>query len=334
MKAVVMTETGSPDVLHRVGMQEPEISDPFSVKVKIHAAGVNPIDTKIRSRGLFFADALPAVLGCDGAGVIVEKGDEVEQFNIGDEVWYCHGGLGREQGNYAEYNVINADFLSRKPGSISFVQAAAAPLVAITAWEALFDRAQLKQGQTVLIHAGAGGVGHIAVQLAKHAGAKVCTTVSDTEKTAFVQALGADLIIDYNQVDVDEAVLEWTSGRGVDVAFDTVGPSVFQASFPLVAHYGHLVTLLDPGPNMHFKIARDRNLSLSFELMLTPMLNDQLTTARTHQIEILDRCRTLVEAGALQFHVAAEYPLAEAANAHRAIEAGHSMGKHVLNLDL
>ena len=334
MKAIVMTEAGSPDVLRKVAMPEPEITEAHQVKIKIHAAGVNPIDTKIRARGLFYPDALPAVLGCDGAGVIVEKGNAVDRFKVGDEVWYCHGGLGREQGNYAEFTVIDQLLLSHKPVSISFVQAAAAPLVAITAWEALFDRARLQTGQTVLIHAGAGGVGHVAIQLAKHAGAKVFTTISDEAKAGFVEELGADVVINYTREDVAEVLMHHTDGQGVDVVFDTVGPSVFQSSFALTAHYGHLVTLLDPGKDITMKVARDRNLNLGFELMLTPMLNDQLKSARQHQINILDQCRTRVEEGKLHFKIGCEYSLADAAQAHRAIEAGHSVGKHVLNLQM
>lgn len=166
MKAVIMTKAGSPEVLEYTEIAEPEIMQPTQVKVKIRAAGVNPIDTKVRRMAMFYPDKLPAVLGCDLAGEVVAIGAGVTEFNIGDKVWACHGGLGDEQGCYAEFSVLDQRWLSLMP-DISFTTAAAAPLVLITAWGALFDRGRLQAGETVLIHAGAGGVGHVAVQLAK-----------------------------------------------------------------------------------------------------------------------------------------------------------------------
>jgi len=337
MKAVVMTQAGSPDVLTMMDVPEPEIARPGDVKIALKAAGINPIDTKVRGRGVFYPDGLPAVLGCDGAGVVVETGNAVQGFAVGDEVWFCHGGLGGEQGNYAQFTVIDEAFLSHKPATWSFAEAAAAPLVLITAWEALFDRARLQAGQTLLVHAGAGGVGHIAIQLAHHHGARVCTTVSSIEKAEFVRELGADQTINYREQDVREAIMQWTDWRGVDVVFDTVGPAILQQSLPMVAHYGRLVTLLDPGNAIDWKPARDRNLSISFELMLTPMMNKderpELHDARMHQVEILERCRKLAEAGHLRLHVARQFPLQDAQQAHRDIEAGHSKGKTVLIIE-
>lgn len=337
MKAVLMTQAGDPNVLSVADIPEPVITKANEVKIRLKAAGVNPIDTKVRARGVFYPDGLPAVLGCDGAGVVVETGSAVQRFKAGDAVWFCHGGLGGEQGNYAQFTVVDEAFVSHKPASWSFEQAAAAPLVVITAWEALFDRAHLQPGQTVLIHAGAGGVGHVAIQLAQQFGARICTTVSSVEKADFVRELGADHVIDYTQQDVLESVMQWTDGRGVDVVFDTVGPVVLQQSLPLTAYYGRLVTLLDPGTGINWKAARDRNLSISFELMLTPMLNQgpnkELHQARLHQITILDKCRELAEAGKLTVEVAHYYPLKDAAQAHRAIEAGHLTGKVVLIIE-
>jgi len=199
MKAILMTAVGEPEVLQFQDIKEPEITEATQIKVKLQAAGVNPVDTKIRRNGVFYDNALPAVLGCDGAGVVVETGTEVSQFKAGDKVWFCHGGLGREQGNYAEYTVIDQRWVSLMPETFSFTEAAAAPLVLITAWGALFDRGGLQAGQTVLIHAGAGGVGHVAIQLAKLKGAKVITTVSSEQKAEFVKSLGADEAINYTQ---------------------------------------------------------------------------------------------------------------------------------------
>ncbi len=333
MKAIVMTRAGGPEVLEAVDLPEPEIKTPTQIKVRLRAAGVNPIDTKLRARGLFFDDALPAVLGCDGAGEVVAVGDGVTRYQPGDAVWFCHGGLGREPGAYAEYAVLEERIAQPKPASMDFMQAAAGPLVLITAWEALFDRARLGTGQTALIHAGAGGVGHVAVQLARWAGARVAATVSSAGKAAFVTSLGAERAIDYEKGDFVEAVMEWTAGRGADVALDTVGPAVFARTQAAVAHYGDLVTLLDPGPEMGWKEARNRNLRIGFELMLTPMLRDDLAEAREHQGEILRRCAELANSGRLRIEVTETFPLEQAAEAHRRIEAGHVQGKLVLTID-
>ena len=210
MKAIVMTTPGGVDNLRLEEIPEPQLATSSQIKVRLHAAGINPIDTKVRSRGVFFENGLPAVLGCDGAGVVTEIGEAVTQFKPGDKVWFCHGGLGREQGNYAEVTVIEAKEVCAMPRNLDFVHAAAGPLVLLTAWEALFDRAQLSSGQTVLIHAGAGGVGHVAIQLAKQRGALVATTVGNAAKADFVRELGADLVINYREQNFVAAINEWT----------------------------------------------------------------------------------------------------------------------------
>ena len=329
MKAVLMTQTGNVDVLSYEDVSEPEIKLPSQIKVKLHAAGINPIDTKLRSRGVFFPDALPAILGCDGAGEVVEVGSEVTAFRPGDAVWFCHGGLGGEQGNYAEYTVLEADQAARKPESLSFEEAAAAPLVLITAWEALYDRAHIRAGQDVLIHAGAGGVGHVAIQLAAVTGARVLTTVGNAEKAEFVLNLGASRAISYHEEDFVEAINAYTAGKGADMVLDTVGGETFRQSIHATAHYGDLVTLLEPGDDMSWKEARTRNLRIGFELMLTPMLR-KLPEARAHHVQILDNCARLCDEGRLKIHVSDILPLAEAARAHALIEEGHTQGKLVL----
>ena len=332
MKAIEMRETGGPSVLQLAERPRPELSGPEDILVRLVAAGVNPVDTKIRARGPLIPDGLPAVLGCDGAGIVEEAGAEVTRFKPGDEVWFCHGGLGGPVGNYAEYIVLDNHLAQAKPPSIGFVEAAAAPLVLLTAWEALSDRARLSEGQTILIHAGAGGVGHVAIQLARAAGARVCTTVSGPEKADFAHELGAEYCINYREEDLVESVMDWTEGRGVDVALDTVGPEVFRRTIPAMAHYGDLVTILDPGPGLDLKEARNRNLRISLELMLTPMLYD-LPRARTHQGEILRRCGKMIDNGDLRIHCSASFPLAQAQEAHKLIEEGHVTGKIVLTMD-
>jgi NADPH2:quinone reductase len=329
MKAIVMSEAGGPEVLSLQQMPEPEITSPTQLKVRLKAAGVNPIDTKLRSRGVFLSAGLPAVLGCDGAGVVVAAGVDVSRFKLGDEVWFCSGGLGGSLGNYAEYTLVEEMACAKIPSQIDFTHAAGGPLVLITAWEALFDRGRLHAGQTVLIHAGAGGVGHVAIQLAKSVGARVLTTVSSPEKAAFVKELGADEAILYTREDVIQVVKELTQGHGADLVFDTVGTDVFKQSIAVTAHYGDLVTLLDPGSDMVWKEARNRNLRIGFTLMLTPMLAD-LPRARAHHAEILARCARLLEHDQLHIEINRSLPLEQAEMAHRMIEEGHTQGKLVL----
>ncbi|SJM90123.1 NADPH:quinone reductase [Crenothrix polyspora] len=331
MKAILMTAAGNPDVLSLQDIAEPKITAATQIKVKLKAAGVNPIDTKVRRNGVFYSQPLPAVLGCDGAGEVIEIGSAVDRFKLGDKVWFCNGGLGREQGNYAKVTVLDQRWASLMPDNLSFVEAAALPLVLITAWGALFDRGGLQAGQTVLIHAGAGGVGHVAIQLAKLKAARVITTVSSEEKVAFVKSLGADDVVVYKPNGFADAVNQLTAGKGADVVFDTVGSAVFKESIAVTAHFGRLITLLDPG-DINSAEARMRNLLIGFELMLTPMLRD-LHEARDKHVEILNQCRHAIEQGQLKVHVSQKFPLEQAKLAHDYIEAGHTQGKIVLEMD-
>jgi NADPH2:quinone reductase len=326
-----MKAVGDKDVLELSDVPEPEILNPTQIKVELHAAGINPIDTKIRKNGLFYNAQPPAILGCDGAGSIVAVGQEVTRFQPGDNVWFCHGGLGREPGNYAEFSVLEESRAEFSPARIPQQQSAASPLGLITAWEALYDRGQLQPDQTVLIHAGAGGVGHIAIQLAKIRGAKVITTVSNKNKAEFAAAVGADDVINYKTQNLDEAVSDITRGKGVNLVFDTGGGDVFRQYLPLLAEYGTLVTILDPGDALVTAEARNKNLSIAFTLMLTPALKD-LTDALAHQGRILRLCGEWMSEGKLKVAVTQTYPLADAAAAHELIETGHTRGKLVLTM--
>ena len=228
---------------------------------------------------------------------------------------------------------MHEDYAARMPVSLDFTAAAAVPLVLITAWEALYDRAQLKPAERVLIHAAAGGVGHVAVQLARHTFARVAATVGDVDKAAFVRALGAERLIEYKQEDFVQAALDWTGGAGVDLTLDTVGGETFCKSFAATRVYGQVVTLLQTVCDANaMKTARNRNLGIHYELMLTPMFLG-LHAARVHQREILEQGAQLIEAGKLKVQVSAVLPLADAAEAHRRIGAGHTTGKIVLRID-
>jgi NADPH2:quinone reductase len=328
MKAVLMTAPGNPEVLQLQEVPKPTPGN-TELLVRLVAAGVNPIDTKLRKRGTFYPEKMPAILGCDGAGVVEAVGANVQKFRPGDEVYFCYGGLGAHQGNYAEYTVVDERFVAQKPKNASFAEAAAAPLVLITAWEALFERGKLEPKEKILIHAGAGGVGHVAIQLAKLKGADVATTISTQEKANFVNQIGADKVIFYQQTDFVQATLDWTNGAGVDLAFDTIGGDLFAQTFPAVRVYGDIVTILEPNTNTVWKVARNRNLRIGLELMLTPMLMNDIEGLQHHG-EILQQCANWIDEGKLKIQVSHQFPLQEATKAHQLLETGSIMGKIVL----
>ena len=332
MKAILMFAPGGPEVLKAADIPTPK-AGPNDLLVRLRAAGINPLDTKVRKLNAFYPKDLPSVLGGDGAGTVEAVGSSVRRFKPGDDVYFFNNGLGSGPGNYAEYTVIREDYAAPKPTKLSMVEAAAVPLVLITAWEALVDRAGLKEGETVLVHAGAGGVGHIAIQLARHLGARVAATVSGAEKARFVETLGAERAIDYKSQDFVEQTLAWTNGKGADVVFDTVGGPAFCQSFGAVRVYGRLATLLSTACEMpQINKARLRNIVVGYEQMTMPLFfaNHDLRCAQTR---ILERGMHLFDEGKLKVEVSKVFPLKDAAAAHRLIEEGHTIGKVVLQID-
>jgi NADPH2:quinone reductase len=332
MRAVLMNTPGDPDVLKIADIPKPKIVDPSGVLVKLHAAGVNPIDAKVRKLNMYYPDKLPLILGCDGAGVVEAIGSSVMRVRPGDEVFFFNNGLGGAPGTYAEYTVVQEDYLALKPKNIMMLEAAGIPLALITAWEALLDRGNLQKGQSTLIHAGAGGVGHIAIQLAHYFDARVAATVSNPEKAEFVQSLGAELAINYRQQDFAEAVLNWTNGQGVGLTMDTVGGETFCRSFAATQLYGRVVTLLSTSCDVKtLNVARLRNLIIGYVQMTAPLYFG-LHSGRVAQTRILERGAKLLEQKLLKVHVDHTLPLEQAAEAHRLIEAGHTTGKIILQI--
>jgi len=331
MQAIFFHSGGRSDVLQYGEMPSPQHCTDHQVLVRIKAIGINPIDIKIRTAPDRFPVTFPVIPGCDGAGIVDSVGTQVQHFKPGDEVYFSQPGFNGRQGSYAEYVLVDDDLLALKPHSLSFEQAAAAPLVLITAWEALHDRTNLCSGQTVLIHAGAGGVGHVAIQLAKLAGAHVITTVSNDQKASFAKHLGADHVINYCSQNVITAVLDWTNGKGVDIAFDTVGSNVLQSCFSCIKPYGDVVTILQPTSDMNWSDARLRNTRFSMEMMLSPVLLE-LPEGKSHQAEILRQCAQLFDANQLTIEVARVFNLSEAADAQQYLEQNHHIGKIVLTI--
>lgn len=285
----------------------------------------------MRGKGTRYPDRLPSILGVDGAGVVEAAGESVTRFKKRDEVYFFHGGIGADPGTYAQYTVVNEMYAAKKPKSLTFIQAAAAPLVLITAWESLYDRARMHEGQKILIHAGAGGVGHVAIQFARIAGCKVCTTVDTEEKADFVRRLGADRAILFLKEDFVQAALDWSGGQGVYIALDTVRGETFAKTLSAVRYYGDLVTILSPPEKMNWNVARVRNIRVSFELTLTPM-TDNLEMGKRHHAEILEKCARLFDEGKLRVQIYRTFPLEEIREAHRLAETGTALGKIVLEM--
>lgn len=332
MRAILMTSAGTADVLQLREIPLPPLPSARHLRVRLAAAGINPLDTKLRSKTLYYPDKLPAILGCDGAGMVEAAGSDVSRFNVGDAVYFCNGGIGDEPGCYAEYTTVHEDYVAAKPAKLSMAESAALPLVAITVWEALLERVKLQAGQTILIHAGAGGVGHIAIQFARHLGAHVAVTVSDEHKAAIAKDFGAEKIIQYRQQDFVAETLAWTDGKGADVVFDTVGGDTYLRSLQAACIYGKVVSLLStPLSLADTQLARLRNLSLCYEMMVTPQLNN-LHDQRVNQRKILEQAAALADAGKLRVFVSKQLPLAEAAAGHRLIEKGGVTGKIVLTM--
>lgn len=304
MKAVRIHRYGGPEVLQYEEAPQPTMGTE-DVLIRVHAAAVNPLDWKVRAGyATDWQHTLPLILGFDVTGVIEAVGANVEHFTMGDEVYAAPF-----TGGHAEYIAIPAVDVARKPHSLDYVQAAAMPVAALTAWQTLLDAAQLSAGQTVLIHGAAGGVGSMAVQLAKWRGAQVIGTAS-AHNLAFLRTLGADRVIDYTATRFEAVV------RDVDVVLDTIGGETQQRSWPVLKPRGVLISIVEqPPPEM-----AAHTVQPSAGILPTP--NGQRLA------EIAD----LVDAGHLKPIVSTVLPLHEVGQAHRLIESRHTRGKIVLQV--
>lgn len=290
MRAGVLETHNAP--LRLSTISTPEIG-PHDVLVRVRASGVNPLDTKIQAGAAAHArHPLPAIPGIDLAGVVELAGREVTRFKPGDEVYGMTGGVGGVQGSLAEFAAVDADLLAPKPVNLSMREAAALPLIVITAWEGLIDRAALKAGQKVLIHGGAGGVGHVAIQIARAVGAEVFATGSPSQRTT-IEGFGA-VFIDRGS-SVETYVTQHTGGRGFDIVYDTVGGKVLDASFEAVRRFGHVVSALGWGTHALAPLSF-RAATYSGVFTLLPLLSGE---GRAHHGEIMAQATRLAEAGKL-----------------------------------
>jgi NADPH:quinone reductase-like Zn-dependent oxidoreductase len=325
MRAYVVEEAGGPFV--RVDRPTPA-AKAGDVLVRVRASGVNPLDTKIRAGQAAHAKhPFPAIIGLDMAGVVEGVGTGVERFQPGDEVYGMVGGVGGIQGTLAEYVSVPQALLAKKPAELTMRQAAALPLITITAWEGIVDRANVRAGQSVLVHAGAGGVGHIAVQIAKARGATVYATVSPS-KRAIVEGFGA-VPIDYTKLVPAEYMAQYTDGAGFDIVYDTVGGSTIDASFGVVKLYtGHVVSCL--GWSTHSLAPLSfRGATYSGVFTLLPLLSG---IGHERHGQILAEAARLVDDGKLiPLLNERVYSVDDLADAHAAVAAG-ATGKVVIDL--
>lgn len=324
MKAMAIKAFGGSEQFAEVEIPTPQPGKE-ELLIKVHAAALNPVDTKIRAGYLGREETFPMVLGFDVSGTIEAVGEHVRGFTVGQEVYGSPSLAG--PGSNAEFVCLDYRSAALKPASLSHEQAAALPLVTITAWEGLYDRCQLPNRATVLIHAGAGGVGHVALQLARARDCRIITTASRDDSIEFCKSLGAHVVINYTQEDFVERVNAETQGNGCEVVFDTVGGETFGKSLDCVSLDGQVVTIVrneypDVVPKLFMK-----NATLHAEFMGVPgMFNKD----RQRQGRILRHAGAMIDEARLTPTIAETMPMTDVARAHDQQAAGHVIGKQVL----
>ena len=305
MKALILKSFGGPQAFELREVPKP-VPQAGQVLVRVHATSINPLDFQVRRGDYPDLVQLPAITGHDVSGVVEAVGPGVTNFVPGDEVWYTPQ-IFDGQGSYAEYHVAAQSIVGKKPASLSHLEAASLSLVGGTAWEALTVRAALKVGESILIHGGAGGVGHVAIQLAKAIGAKVFTTVREAN-VEFARSMGADVLIDYEKEDYVDVINRETDGRGVDVVFDTIGGNTLSRSPDALAQLGRVVSIVDIAQPQNLVQAWGKNASYHF--VFTRQNRGKL-----------DELSTLIARGQLRPHVGAVYSLADIGLAHARLES-------------
>lgn len=321
MKALIVDAPGAPFRLVTLDAPRPGAGQ---VLIRIHASGVNPLDAKIRAgRAEHARQPLPAVLGVDLAGVVETVGEGVRGFAPGDAVFGMVGGVGGHQGTLAELAAVDARLLAPIPGHLTLREAAALPLVAITAWEGLVDRAALSAGQRTLVQGGAGGVGHVAIQIARARGATVFATGRRRQRE-LISRLGATFI-DHEAEPVADYVAKHTHGRGFDVVFDTIGGPVLDASFQAVRRFGHVVSCLGWGTHLLAPLSL-RAATYSGVFTLLPLLTGE---GRAHHGEIL---REVSRSNVTPTVDPRRFTFESVEDAHRAVVSGSAAGKIVVDV--
>lgn len=331
MQAMIIKEFGDSTVFTQEKLVKPAIL-PGHVMIEVKATSINPLDLKIRSNLLgAICPPFPAILHGDVAGVVTAVGEGVSQFKIGDEIYGCAGGVGALQGALAEYMVVDADLIALKPKNLSMSEAAALPLVSLTAWLALKNKAQLQANQSLLVYGATGGVGHLAIQLAKVMGATVTTTSSSDEKTAIAKELGADQVINYKESRIEDWVAAHTNGQGFDVVFDTIGGLMLDTAFAVAKMEGKVVTIMVNSAHDLVPFFT-KGLTLAAVMQPLPLLTGN---GRQEYQQILTEIAKLVEANKIKPLIdETTFTFSKVAAAHHHVEQGKAIGKTVLVNDL
>lgn len=326
MKVLSLKTAGSIDNFELIDVAQPSVTEGHLL-IEVHACSINQIDIKIR-QGLPIGPQLPSAIGCDMAGVVREVGANVTGFNIGDEVYGCVAGVKGLGGTMSEYIVTDAKLVAHKPKNLSMKQAAALPLVAITAWEGIV-RSQLAEGEQILVHGGMGGVGHIAIQLAVNLGATVSTTVNKTRDDQYLKSIGVTNIIDASKISVEDYKQTVTQNNGFDVVFDTVGGTNLDKSFEGIGMNGRVVAIAARSTH-DLSPLHGKGAALQVVFMLLPMLFGK---GREHHGKLLTDLATLVEAGRVKPLVDdKDFSLQEGGAAHAYLESGQAIGKVVISV--
>ncbi|TGK04721.1 quinone oxidoreductase [Leptospira selangorensis] len=314
---------GGPEVFEMGEIQKPNLKEGH-VLVKVKATSVNPVDYKIRKFGPAISPQLPAILHGDVSGIIEEIHEKETFWKVGDEIFGCAGGVIGNGGALAEYMLVDSKLIAKKPKNISFEEAAALPLVSITAWEGLFDKGKISAGDKILITGGAGGVGHIAVQLAKWAGARVISTATGESKKKLVLSLGAEAVADRNIESIRETAKRIFGTNEFDLGLDTAGGEGFQTAIQSVKIKGKAITINGSG-SFDLSVAHSKSLDLSIVFMLLPLLKGE---GREYHGKILTEISRLVESGILKPILDSEiFDWKEIGKAHQKLEDGKAIGK-------
>lgn len=314
MRAMVIPRFGGPEVFEEREVDDPR-PGPGQLLVRVRASGTNPVDAKLRQDGSWAGLKPPVVLGYDVSGVVEAVGSGVTDFHAGDEVFYTPEIFGNPSGSYAELNVVNASIVAPKPRNLTHEQAASVPLAGGTAWEALARRLQLRAGETLLVHGGAGGVGSFAVQMARAIGARVLASAGPDNQEC-LRSLGAHVAIDYRKEDPAEVALRETDGVGVDAVLDTTGKHIIP-SLRATRESGRLATILGVQGDLTPLYVKNQTLHGIFLL---------------RERERLEELTLLLERGAVKPLVEQVLPLARVSEAHRRLDSGHGRGKLVLSV--
>lgn len=327
MRAYVIKQFGGPEVFEAAEMPMP-ILKPGHVLIEVVGSSVNQLDIKMRSGAVpEVTSEFPAILNGDVSGKVIACADDVHGIKIGEEVYGIAGGIANIPGALADYMLVDARLIAKRPEKLSLINSAAVPLVAITAWEALFTKTNITAGQHILVHGGLGGVGHVGIQLAKLSGAIVSTTVSDDKDFETARKFGADYVINFREESVDDYVARITNRKGFDVVFDTVGGNNLVNSFAAVRLNGAVVTT---AARIQLDLSPLHNKGLSFHVvfMMLPLIYN---IGRERYSEILKKIAELIDRGELQLLIdSLRFKFSEISKAHAYLESGQAKGKVVL----